>query len=89
MREISYSEQFAEAVSVINSDRLLERLDAVLASIEAFPLLGSPRVQPSLVGRYGASVRKFPVPPFVIVYSYDQKRDRLEFIALPHERSIN
>lgn len=88
MREVSYSNQFAESVADIVSEKLRMRLDGVLASIEALPGIGSPNVQKSLRDDYGPDIRKLPFPPFVIVYRCDSIRDLLEFVALPHGRNI-
>ena len=43
---------------------------------------------PSLTERFGPTLRAFPVPPFTIVYRYDDERDRLEFLALPYDRLV-
>lgn len=63
-------------------------LDRRLAAIESHPFIGNPNVRPSLTERFGPTLRAFPVPPFTIVYRYDDERDRLEFLALPYDRSV-
>ena len=88
MSSIVYADAFVEDVSRIYSERVLEALDKRLAAIEAFPALGSSDIRPSLSERYGPGLRKFPVPPFVIIYRYTEAADRLEFITLPYDQTI-
>ena len=45
-------------------------------------------MRPSLIEHIGPSLRAFPVPPFVIVYRHDETRDRLEFLALPYDKTV-
>lgn len=68
--------------------RVLALLDRRLAAIGSHPLIGSPNARPSLIEHIGPSLRTFPVPPFVIVYRYDEARDRLDFLALPYDRTV-
>lgn len=68
--------------------RVLALLDRRLAAIESHPLIGSPNARPSLIEHIGPSLRTFPVPPFVIVYRHDETRDRLEFLALPYDKTV-
>ena len=88
MRSIRYADTFIEGVAGIYSDAVLAALDKRLEAIESFPELGSPDVRPSLIERYGAGIRKLPVPPFVIMYRYDKQSDTLDFLALPYEKTI-
>lgn len=87
-RSVRYASEFIDGVAEIHSDRLLGELDHRLGSIEAFPGIGSEGVRPSLVTCYGPGIRKYPVPPFVIVYRYDAGSDTLDFLALVHEKSV-
>lgn len=88
MSSVSYTDLFSEQVSSIRSRRLLNELDRRLDAIESYPHIGSQVVRASLIRSYGTGIRKFPVPPFIIIYRYEEAQDRLEFIALPHERGI-
>lgn len=88
MRSVVYADSFADDVAEPYSDRVLSLLDRRLAAIESPPFIGNPNVRPSLTERFGPTFRAFPVPPFTIVYRYDDERDRLEFLALPSDRSV-
>lgn len=88
MREIVYADRFADDVAGIYSDRVLALLDRRLAAIETYPEMGNPSVRPSLAEQFGETLRAFPVPPFVIVCRYDHKQDRLEFLALPYDKTV-
>lgn len=87
-RNVRYASEFVDGVAGIYSARLLDELNRRLESIEAFPGIGSSNVRPSLARRYGPGIRKFPVPPFVIVYRYDDVTDGLDFLALVHEKNV-
>ena len=87
-REVIYSDEFSENVSLIESNDVLLRLDQQLELLEAFPTMGSSDVRPSLTAQFGHGLRKFPSPPHVIVYRYLEERDRLEFLALVPARRI-
>lgn len=88
MRSVGYADNFADNVAAIYSHRVLSLLDRRLAAIESHPFIGNPNVRPSLTERFGPTLRTFPVPPYTIVYRYDDERDRLEFLALPYDRSV-
>lgn len=88
MREIIYANRFIDDVARIYSERVLAMLDRRLESIESFPAMGNPCVRASLVERFGPNLRTFPVPPFAIVYRYDEGCDRLEFLALPYDKTV-
>lgn len=54
-------------------------------------------MRPSLTRRLGPGIREFPVSPYVIVCRYaqgeagasgDEADERLDFLALAHERSV-
>lgn len=88
MLDAAFTDEFIEGVAQIYSERVLTELNGALNSIRSFKDLGSGFVYPSLRRRYGDDVRKFPVSPFVIVYRYDKERNRIEFLALPHEKTV-
>lgn len=88
MREVIYAERFADDVAGIYSDRVLDLLDRRLAAIETHPEIGNPNIRQSLTEQFGPTLRTFPVPPFTIVYRFDKMRDRLEFLALPYDKTV-
>lgn len=88
MRKVRYAEHFAEDVAAIYSERMLNELDRRLAAIEAFPTMGSEDLPASLAREFGPGIRRFPVPPFVIVYRYSEQTDTLDFLALPYDKTV-
>ena len=88
MRSVVYADRFIDDVAAIYSERVLSLLDRRLAAIESHPLIGSPNVRPSLIERFVPTLRTFPVPPFTIVYRYDDTQDKLEFLALPFDKTV-
>ena len=88
MPNVRYAAHFAEDVAAIYSSRVLTELDRRLAAIEAFPCMGSEDLPESLVLKFGPGIRRFPVPPFVIVYRYIEEDDLLEFLALPYDKTV-
>lgn len=88
MSSVRYTDTFIDGIASIHSEPLLEQLDRRLVAIESFPGLGSSDVRQSLIERYGAGNRKFPVPPFAIIYRYDEQADLIGFLALPYEKTV-
>lgn len=83
-----FTDEFIDGVAQIYSERVLNELSESLIAIRSFKDLGTGFVRESLRKRYGDDIRKFPVSPFVIVYRYDENRNTVEFLALPHEKTV-
>lgn len=89
MPNIIYSNEFIEDVRRIYSQRILADLNERLADLESFPKLGSASMPANFIKRFGGNVRKFPAPPFMIVYRYEESNETIEFLALPYEKQIS
>lgn len=88
MHDAVFTEAFIDSVASIYSAQLLAQLNECITSIRTFPLMGSANLRPSLRDRFGADIRKFPLPPFVIVYRYKEQEGPVEFLALPYDKTV-
>ncbi len=89
MTRIAFSENFLIKRSEVLSDRTLDRIDAMLYTIEGMPGVGSSLVAPSLKRRYGLHVLKAVVKPYLILYRYDRQNDIVYVYDLVNARSIH
>ena len=79
-RELRISDEFVCDLAQVWSEPLRERIRTQLASLQAFPEMGSTDVRPSLTRRYGPGLRKLCISTFVIVYRLTD--DAIEVLAL-------
>lgn len=88
MALLVFSDGFVEALADIKSDRLRERIVALVANLEDFPRADSPDVRASIKARFGGKVRKIVAGPYDIFYIYDEESDEAHIDALIHQRLV-
>ena len=86
MARMVYTEGFLDDASYIWSSTVQERLERALEAIEAFPLIGSNAIAPSIKEEFGPSVLKVVVKPFDLIYEYDAELDIVIVYGLVHFR---
>ena len=79
---------FLDKRNEVKSTRDRARIDKMLRTIEQMPGVGSALVAASLRDRYGPSVLKALVSPYLIVYEYDQTNDIVYVYDLITGRSV-
>lgn len=84
--QLCLADEFIVGLSQIYSERLLQRIRGLLASLAEVPEMGSQNVRQSLVDRYGPNLQKLPVSTFVIVYRYET--DTVDVLAIVYGPSI-
>ena len=82
MSKIVYAESFLKDTDQIWSSRVIRKLERVLRTIEMFPESGSTNIPDSLKYQYGSDVRKYPVPPFELIYIYDSRKNLVSVMEL-------
>ena len=75
MAEVVLTERFVEDATAIWSDRLVQRIQQAVTNLERFPEMGSPDVPRTIKQEFGRGVRKYVIPPFDLVYEYDDSSD--------------
>ena len=81
------TEGFTEdVVEKVSSERVLFRIYEALDRLDTIPELGSSRLPESVATRFGSSVRKLVVSPFVVIYEINEKKGTLDVLALLHQR---
>lgn len=80
------TEGFLVDASDIWSDAVMDDLKDVLTAIEIFPRIGSRDVPASIRERFGEGVLKAVVPPFDLIYEYDEVADAVTVYGLVHFR---
>ena len=84
--ELRIADEFIDALSDINSERVLERIKAALNNLQDFPEMGSPRVRPCLTSIFGDGIRQIPISTFLIVYRYDG--ETVDVLALVYGSTV-
>ena len=88
MAKLVFSHSFVDALARVESDRVRDRIVALVSYLETTPDMGSPDVRPMIAARFGGTVRKLVVMPFDIFYIYDPEKDEVHVDALVHHRVI-
>lgn len=86
---MAFSESFLSKRAEVPSDRLLGRIDDMLYTIEQMPGVGSSLAASSLRNRYGPSILKALVSPYLIIYQHDRTTDTVYVYDLVDARSIH
>ena len=89
MASIGYSENFLSKRADVPSDRVLDKIDYMLHTIELMPGVGSSLVSEGLVSRYGSDILKVIVGPYLILYSYDRATDTVSVHDLIYAPSVH
>lgn len=75
MPRVELTQRFVDDASGIWSDRVFDRVYRMVKGLGTFPLIGSTDVPRSITREFGEGVRKCVVPPFDLVYEYDEQSD--------------
>ena len=87
MPRLEYSARFADDVASVTSDKVEERVYAVLDKIEDFGDFGSNLVPDSIREEFGEGVRKVVVDPFDLVYTHYPEEGLVRIEALIHQKA--
>lgn len=88
MAKLKIAASFADDMQQVYSERLENRIYALLGELEAFPELGVVDARPSIRARFGTSIRKLVVGPFDLFYRYNADGDEVHVDALMSQRAI-
>ena len=82
MAKVIATERFVADLANVWSERIDARIRHAVLSLELFPEMGSPNVPRSIKQEFGACIRKIFVPPFDIVYTYNEQDGTVIVFAL-------
>ena len=88
MAELIFAERFISDAARIYSKKVLNHLKGNIAALERFPNMGSTQIPSSIRREFGNKVRKLAIPPFDLVYEYDEDEDVATVLALIPSRHI-
>ncbi len=88
MPKLEFSERFANDLSKVESPRVFSEILAALDSIERFGAFGSANMPASIQKEYGSQVRRIPVYPFDLIYTFYSEENLCRVEALVHQRSV-
>lgn len=88
MAKLIVSDGFIDALANVKSPRIAGRIEAMVASLEQMPELGSPDVRKSIRARFAGRVRKIVISPFDVFYLYDPEKDEVHVSALVHHKRV-
>ena len=87
MPRLEYSARFAADLAAIRTQKLEHQILSALDSIEDFPEIGSRNIPDSIAEQFGPGVRKLPVNPFDLIYTYYPEDGLVRIEALVHQRA--
>ncbi len=82
MARLVLTEGFVDDLSQVWSERVASRVRESLEALETFPRLGATDMPKGIKRTYGDSVRRLSVPPFDLIYEFDEKADSVLVYAL-------
>lgn len=89
MTALVATRRFLEESAQVYFPKVMEALDDALAAMELFPNGGSKDVPDSIKALYGEKVQKAYVPPFDLVYYYDEDSGKAYLLGLVHFRQAH
>lgn len=87
MAKLVYAESFVRDAADAEPRSAVEAAVHAAELVADFPGIGSASMPASVRERYGGSVRKFSVPPFLLVYEYDADLDAVFVLDLVPARA--
>lgn len=85
--EIIYTDSFLDdAVDLVELESKEEEIFNAIELILHVPVLGSRNLPSSIIKRFGNTVRKLVVSPFLIIYEIDDQQKRIMVLGLIPER---
>jgi hypothetical protein len=87
MPRLEFSNRFAEDLAQIYSARLEMQILDNLNYLELFEEFGSKNLPKSIIEEFGEGVRKVPINPFDLIYTYYPDQDLIRVEALVHQRA--
>lgn len=87
MAKLVYAESFLRDAVEAEPASAMEAAVHAAELVADFPGIGSVNMPASVRERYGDSVRKFSVPPFLLVYRYDADLDAVFVLGLVPARA--
>ena len=87
MPRLEFSELFAEDLASVTSKKVEQHILSVLDCLEQYGEFGSAMVRPSIQQRFG-NVRRVPVDPFDLLYTYYPDEDLVRVEALVAQRGV-
>ncbi|EHF02151.1 hypothetical protein HMPREF1008_00912 [Olsenella sp. oral taxon 809 str. F0356] len=88
MARLLFAEQFIDDAEAIYTPRLASRLERILRMVESFPLSGSSDLPDSIRRVHGDGTRKCSLPPFDLIYEYDEKDDAVTLMGIIPQRRM-
>ena len=88
MPRLEFSDLFAEDLASVTSTRVEQHILAVLDCLEQYGEYGSAVVRPSIQRPFG-NVRRVPVNPFDLLYTYYPDEDLVRVEALVAQRGVS
>ena len=77
MHRILYAEPFLDEMAQVTSDRVRNNIFDSIDKLPSVPHLGSQNLPQAIVDKYGTSVRKLVVKPFLVIYKEMENGDIL------------
>ena len=86
MSELVFTESFIDEMAHVASPRVRGAIFDAIELLATLPEFGSPDLPDSIVKKYGSSVRKLVVAPFLVIYQV-LPDDRVLILGLMHIRA--
>lgn len=84
--EVIYTDPFLSDLAQIEQDSKLEEIFAFAELLCVTPELGSKKLPAAIIDRFGGTVYRFVIPPFLIIYEYEEEKGRVILLGLMHTR---
>ncbi len=85
MHEIIYTDAFIGDMAKVYSEKVRNGIFNSIDLLPVVPILGSTDLPEYIIRKYGSSVRKMPISPFLVIYKILDDEDFL-ILGLVHER---